>query len=88
MADGRPAPMVASALSSSKRVGHRGAVVAGEPDLVHAVVESDDAVIGHHRAYVGDNSLRRQREAGLVRTGHHPRQDAARIGNRADAFGS
>ena len=46
-----------------QRVGDAGAVVAGEPDLVHAVVERDDAVLRHHLADVVHDALRRRREA-------------------------
>ena len=50
-----------------QRVRHVGPVVAREPDLVHAVVEGDDPVLGHHLADVVDDPLRRQREAALGR---------------------
>ena len=49
-----------------ERVGDVGAVVAREPDLVHAVVERDDAVARDHLADVVDDALRRRREALLV----------------------
>ncbi len=49
-----------------QRVGDMGAVVAREPDLVHAVVEADDAVLRHHLAHIVDEALRRQREAVLL----------------------
>ena len=45
IAEGSPAPMVASALSSSRVLDTRRAVAAGEPDLVHAVVQGDDPVV-------------------------------------------
>jgi hypothetical protein len=38
-----------------------GTVVAGEPDLVHAVVQADDAILGHDLPYVMHDALRRQR---------------------------
>ena len=75
MAEGSPAPIVASALSSKKRVGDVGAVVAREPDLVHAVVEADDAVLRHDLAHVADDALRRDREAVLVGAVVDARQD-------------
>ena len=74
IADGRPAPIVASALSSSSVLATCGAVVAREPDLVHAVVEADDPVLRHHLAHVVDDPLRRRREAAFLR----PVGDAAR----------
>src|SRR5690606_14538775 len=39
-----------------------GRVVARKPDLVHAVVEGNDAVVGHHFAHVLDQALRYHRE--------------------------
>ena len=42
-----------------QRVGDMGAVVAREPDLVHAVVEADDAVLRHDLADVVHEALRR-----------------------------
>ena len=63
IADGRPAPIVASALSSSSVLATWRSVVAREPDLVHAVVEADDAVLRHHRAHVVHEALRDQRKA-------------------------
>ncbi len=55
--------MVASALSSSRVLGDLGAVVAGEPDLVHAVVEADDPVFRDRLPHVVDDPLRRRRPA-------------------------
>ena len=51
------------------------AVAAREPDLVHAVVERDDAVGRHHLAHVADDALRRQREARLLGAGKRPLDD-------------
>ena len=53
-----------------QRVRHPRPVVAGEPDLVHAVVERQDAVVRHHLSYIVDQPLRC--EAILRR----PRRDA------------
>ncbi|MCY1284104.1 hypothetical protein D9M70_329980 [compost metagenome] len=47
-------------------VGHVRLVVAGEPDLVHAVVQGDDALRRQRPAHVGDQPLRVQREARIV----------------------
>ena len=58
-----------------QRVGDVGAVVAGEPDLVHAVVEADDAVLRHDLADVVHDPLRRDREAVLVGAVVDARQD-------------
>ena len=44
-----------------------GAVVARKPDLVHAVVETDDAVFGHRLPHVVNDPLRRQRVAAFLR---------------------
>ena len=63
----QPAPIVASALSSKSVLGHMRAIVACEPDLVHAIVEADDAVLRHHLADVVNDALRHQREAALGR---------------------
>ena len=41
-------------------------VVAREPDLVHPVVEADDAVLRHRLAHVGDQALRNHRKAVVV----------------------
>ena len=40
-----------------------GAVIAREPDLVHAVVEADDAVLRHHGADIVHEALRDHRKA-------------------------
>ena len=42
-------------------------VVACEPDLVHAVVEADDAFLRHDLPHVVDDALRRQGKAALLR---------------------
>jgi hypothetical protein len=42
-----------------------GAVVAREPDLVHAIVEADDAVL-RHVSQIVDNALRRQRKTASI----------------------
>ena len=76
IAEGRPAPIVARALSSSSVFDMRRAVVAGEPDLVHAVVEGDDPVGRHHRPHVGDDALRHDREAVDVGSFREVPQDA------------
>ncbi|KAG1086518.1 hypothetical protein G6F40_013929 [Rhizopus arrhizus] len=44
-----------------QRIGHLGAVVAREPDLVHAVVQRHDAVRWHHLADVVHQPLRGER---------------------------
>jgi hypothetical protein len=43
-----------------------GPVVAGEPDLVHAVVEADDAVFRHNLADIVDDTLGCNRETILL----------------------
>ncbi len=43
-------------------VGDMGAVIAREPDLVHAVVETNDAVLRHHGADVVHEALRNDRK--------------------------
>ena len=58
--------MVAKRVVEQQRVGNAGAVVAREPDLVHAVVEADDAVFRHRLAHVGDQALRNHRKAVVV----------------------
>ena len=40
-----------------------GAVVAGEPDLVHAVVQADDAILRYHVPHVAHDALRGERIA-------------------------
>ena len=71
-----------------QRVGDARAVVAREPDLVHAVVERDDAVLGHHLAHVAHDALRGRREALLGRAGRRcARGSPARSGSSAPAFG-
>ena len=46
-----------------ERVGGSAAVVASEPDLVHAVVEGHDPVLRHHLTHVVDDPLRGRRKA-------------------------
>ena len=79
--------MVASALSSSSVFDDRRAVVAREPDLVHAVVERDDPVVGHHRAHVGDDALRGDREAVVVAAGEVRAGCRRAAAASAEAFG-
>src|SRR5664280_3540659 len=43
-------------------VGDLRAVVSSEPDLVHAVVEADDAVFGHDGPDVANEALRNDRK--------------------------
>ena len=62
MAEARPAPIVAE----QDRVGDVGAIIPGEPDLVHAIVQANDAVIGHHLPDIGDQPLGRQGVARIV----------------------
>jgi hypothetical protein len=47
-------------------VRHLRAIIAGEPDLVHAVVETNDAVGRHHLPHVVHDTLRGERKAALV----------------------
>jgi hypothetical protein len=47
-------------------VRHLRAIIAGEPDLVHAVVETNDAVGRHHMPHVVHDTLRGERKAALV----------------------
>lgn len=51
-----------------QRIGDMGAVIAGKPDLVHAIVEADDAVLGHDLAHVVHDPLRRRRVAAFLRS--------------------
>jgi hypothetical protein len=44
IADGSPRPHRRQRVVQEQRIGDMGAVVAGEPDLVDAVVEADDSV--------------------------------------------
>jgi hypothetical protein len=62
-------------LSSSSIVTRARAVVAREPDLVHAVVERHDPVIGHHAADIGDDRPGREREAVVVGAGQRALED-------------
>ena len=72
-----------------QRVGVARAVAAREPDLVHAVVERDDAVGRHHLAHVADDALRRQREARLLGAVERALEDApGAAGPAPPAFGS
>jgi len=48
------------------RVGDVGAIIPGEPDLVHAIVQANDAVIGHHLPDIGDQTLGCQGVARIV----------------------
>ena len=57
-------------------VGDVGAIVAGEPDLVHPVVERQDAVGRHHLAHVVHEALRCRRPAVLGRPIGDAAQDA------------
>src|SRR6185503_2689588 len=57
IAEGRPAPIV-----EQQRVGDGGAVVAGKPDLVHAVIEADDTILRHRLAHVVHEALRNDGE--------------------------
>lgn len=43
-----------------------GRIVAGEPDFIDAVIESDNAIEGHDLAHVGNQALGVDREAGVV----------------------
>ena len=38
-------------------VRHMGAIVARERDLVHAVVEAENAVVGHYASHIRNNAL-------------------------------
>ncbi len=51
-----------------KRVCDVGAVVARKPDLVHPVIERDDAVGWHDLSDIVHDALRSEREAILLRT--------------------
>ena len=44
-----------------------GLVVSSEPDLVHAIVEADDAVIGYRLADIGNEALWDQWKGWVVR---------------------
>ena len=56
-------------------VGLIGAVIAGKPDFIHAVVECDDSVLGHRAADIGDQALRCHREARVVNALIHMIED-------------
>ncbi len=58
----KPRPHGRQRIVEQQRVGDAGAVIAREPDLVHAVVERHDAVRRHRFADVMDDALRRQRK--------------------------
>ena len=61
IADGRPGAHGRQRVVEQQRVRHVGSVVAGKPDLVHAVIERDDAVLGNDLPDVVDDALRRRR---------------------------
>src|SRR3954452_24373423 len=54
-----------------------GAVIAREPDLVHAVVEADDAVFRHNFSYIAHDALGRRRKPRFVRPVSDTRNDFA-----------
>ena len=60
IADGKPGAHRRQRIVQQQRVGDAGAVVSREPDLVHAVVEGDDAVRRHDAADIVHEPLRRQ----------------------------
>jgi hypothetical protein len=51
------------------------AIIASEPDLVHAIVEADDAVIKHHLPHIVHDALRRERVESTFRPIRSPKGD-------------
>jgi len=72
---GQPRPHRRQRIVEQQRVGDAGAVVAGEPDLVHAVVECNDAIGRDDLADIVHDALRRQRKPRLLATFRKPRQN-------------
>ena len=66
MAEGQARPHCRQRIVEQQSIGDMGAVIAGEPDLVHAIVETDDAVFGHDLPHIVDDALRRRRKPALV----------------------
>ena len=62
----QPRPHGRERVVEQQRVGDPRAIVAREPDLVHAVVKADDAVLRHHLPHVMHDPLRRLREPALL----------------------
>ena len=58
----QPRPHGGERVVEQQGVGDMGAVVAREPDLVHAIVEADDAVLRHDGADVMHEALRDHRK--------------------------
>src|SRR5262249_59383577 len=68
--DGRwqPGPHRCERIVEQERVRDTGAVVAGEPDFEHAVVQANDAVLRNHLPHVVHDALWRQRITALLST--------------------
>ena len=70
-AAGQPGPHGCQGVVQQYGVVVVGRVVAGKPEFVHAIVQRDDAVVGHDLAYVVDDSLGNNRETAIVRLVGH-----------------
>ena len=64
---GQPGPHGCERVVEQQCIGNACAVVAGEPNLVHAVIETDDSVFRHDLSHVVHDALRRQRITAFLR---------------------
>ena len=58
-----------------QRVRDRRPIITGKPNLVHAVIQRDNPIIGHHRPHISHNPLRSRRETTLRRPSRNPGQN-------------
>jgi hypothetical protein len=72
---GQPGSHRCERVVEQEGVGNASAVVAGEPDLVHAIVEADDSVFQHDLAHIVHYALRRQRITAFLRPFGYSREN-------------